>query len=133
MERGEIDEHARRLYEVFASGERDEYRRLFADDVVWHVPGNNPVSGEYRGADQFFGTMVERMAPLDEWTIRVLDVTTNEKDCAALVAFRLTGSRRGRRIETSGHHMVRFDDEGKVREGWGFTENQAALDEFFSA
>jgi hypothetical protein len=32
-----------------------------------------------------------------------------------------------------GHHMIRLDDDGLVVEGWGFVQDQAALDEFFSA
>jgi hypothetical protein len=32
-----------------------------------------------------------------------------------------------------GHHMIRLDDDGLVVEGWCFVQDQAALDEFFSA
>jgi hypothetical protein len=96
------------------------------------VPGDNPVSGTYRG-EEYFTTMPDRMGPLDEWTIEVTDVLTNEKDRAALVAFHLVGSRRGRSVDLNGNHVVRLDESGRIVEGWGFTGDQDALDAFFSA
>jgi ketosteroid isomerase-like protein len=133
MTRDEIETHVREMYATFASGDVAAYRTAFADEIVWHVPGDNPVSGAYRGPDEYFGTMVERMAPLDEWRFEVTGLETNERDRAALVAFHVVGRRRGVRIDTDGHHMIRLDDAGRIVEGWGFTADQAALDAFFAA
>jgi uncharacterized protein len=133
MERRQLEERVRTMYEAFATGEAAVYRAAFADDVVWHVPGGNPVSGAYRGSSEYFKTMPARMSPLDDWTITVRDVLTNQRDDAALVAFHLTGSRKGRTVEMDGYHMVRLDQEGRIVEGWGFAEDQDALDVFFSA
>lgn len=36
---------------------------LAAPDIVWHVPGHNPVSGTYNGRDEYFNLMPSRMAP----------------------------------------------------------------------
>jgi hypothetical protein len=33
----------------------------------------------------------------------------------------------------NGYHLVRLNAEAKIIEGWGFTQDQDALDEFFSA
>jgi uncharacterized protein len=36
---------------------------LFADDIVFHQPGRNPTSGDYRGIDRVLGllrTLAER-------------------------------------------------------------------------
>lgn len=133
MDRRELEERVRTMYAAFGAGDADAYRASFAEDLVWHVPGRNPVSGAYRGTKEYFGTMVERMDPLDDWTISVGDVLTNEKDNAALVAFHLKGSRKGNRVEMDGYHMIRLNAEGKIVEGWGFTQDQDALDDFFSA
>jgi hypothetical protein len=73
------------------------------------------------------------MSPLEKWTITVKDVLTNEKDNAALVAFHLRGSRKGTLVDMDGDHLVRLNQEGRIMEGWGFTQDQDALDEFFSA
>lgn len=39
-------------YEAFSTGDMDTLNRLFADDVVWHEGGRNPLSGEYKGKEQ---------------------------------------------------------------------------------
>lgn len=133
MRREEIERHVRSLYDAFAARDEEAYRDTLAPDIVWHVPGDNPVSGEYRGLAEYTGTMPERMGPLDRWEITVHSVTTNEQDRAALVSFHVVGERRGKTVDMGGHHMIRLDENGRIAEGWGFAEDQAALDEFFRA
>lgn len=133
MDADTVRAHVREFYDAFRARDLDRYRERMADDIVWHVPGNNPVSGMYRGKQEYLGTMVDRMQPLDEWVVTVEQVLVNEKDRAALVRFHLDGLRKERRVAMEGYHLVRLDDQGLVVEGWGFTEDQAALDEFFSA
>jgi hypothetical protein len=58
---------------------------------------------------------------------------TNEKDRTALVEFDLVGVRRGIRVEMNGFHVVRLDAAERILEGWGFTTDQEALDDFFCA
>jgi len=36
-------------------------------------------------------------------------------------------------VDLRGAHILRFDEQGHVVESWGFTSDQDALDEFFSA
>jgi uncharacterized protein len=55
-----MTEHAnaelfRRGYAAFQAGDLDTVRSLLADDVIWHNPGSNHLSGEYRGADAAMG------------------------------------------------------------------------------
>ena len=107
------------MYDAFGRQDSEAYRGFFAEDVVWHVPGDTPVSGRYAGQAEYFDTMPERMAPLDEWRITPTRVMTNEQDAAALIAFHLTGLRRGRRIEMDGYHMVRLDEAGRGAGGLG--------------
>jgi ketosteroid isomerase-like protein len=133
MDRGKLVDRVQRMYAAFAAGDTDQYRTAFADDIVWHVPGDNPVSGAYRGHQEYFRTMVERMNPLDEWAITVKEILTNQNDSAALVAFHLSGSRKGKQVDMGGYHMIRLNEEGRIAEGWGFVEDQDVLDDFFSA
>jgi ketosteroid isomerase-like protein len=133
VERQQLVEHVKAMYAAFAAGDADAYRNAFAEDVVWHVPGDNPVSGAYRGPVEYFENMPAKMGPLDRWGITVTEVLTNQKDDAALVAFHLEGARRGKTVDLGGFHMIRLDEAGRIVEGWGFTEDQDALDEFFSA
>jgi ketosteroid isomerase-like protein len=132
LDRKQLEERVARIYEVFDSGDMVEYRALFSDEIVWHVPGDNPVSGVYRGPDDYFGTMIGRMAPLDEWSFKLTGIATNQQANAALASVRLIGLRKGKRIDMHGYHMIRLDHHGKIVEGWGFTEDQDTLDDFFS-
>lgn len=106
-------------------------QEVAAPDIVWHVPGHNPVSGQYTGWEEYFNLMPARMAPLTRWDVEVRDLMVNGDYVAAM--FRLRGERRDRKIDLEGVHLFRINAQGKVAEGWGFTNNQEALDDFFSA
>ena len=117
---------ARRLYE----GEQAE-RESIAKDIVWHVPGHNPVSGDYHGFAEYTERMASRMAPLTRWDFTLEEVMVNRN--YVMTTFRLSGERKGVQIETRGGHLLRFDNDGHIVEGWGFTADQNDLDRFFSS
>jgi uncharacterized protein len=112
----------RRAYEV--------EREVISPQIVWHVPGNNPVSGTYRGEKAYFEEMAAKMAPLEEWDVDVGDIMVNGDLVVATV--RIRGLRKGHRIDLNGAHLMRVAN-GKVVEGWGFVEKQSILDDFFAA
>jgi ketosteroid isomerase-like protein len=111
------------------TGEARE-RELISPRIVWHVPGHNPVSGEYRGSDDYFGTMVARMSPLDRWDFSLQSLMVNGD--LVVTRFHVKGERKGKQVDLDGSHVIRFDSSGKIVEGWGFTDDQDALDAFFS-
>ena len=41
----------REAISLFNRRDWDAYREYFTDDVVWHVGGDHPLSGDYRGRD----------------------------------------------------------------------------------
>lgn len=104
-------------------------RANIASDIVWHVPGHNPVSGDYHGYDEYTQLMVSRMAPLDRWDFTLEDVMVNGD--YVMTTFRVQGERKGKTIDMRGGHLMRVTADGKVAEGWGFAEDQDALDGFF--
>lgn len=120
-----LTELARLLY----TGDAQEVK-IISPEIVWHVPGHNPVSGEYRGRD-YFELMPSRMAPLSRWEFAVERVMVNGDYVVADI--HLAGERKGKMIETYGGHILRFDSNDQIVEGWGFTEKQDELDEFFAA
>jgi ketosteroid isomerase-like protein len=119
-------ETVRRMY----AGD-DTERANISRSIVWHVPGHNPVSGDYRGFQEYTELMPSRMAPLDRWDFTLHDVMVNGD--YVMTTFSLVGERRGVRVNLRGGHLMRLDAEGKIVEGWGFTNDQDALDGFFSA
>jgi hypothetical protein len=112
------------------SGDETE-RAKIAKNIVWHVPGHNPVSGDYHGFQEYTELMPSRMAPLSRWDFTLGDIMVNGN--YVMATFGLQGERKGLAIDIRGGHLFRLDDEGKVVEGWGFTDDQDALDRFFSA
>ena len=119
-------EAVKRMYR----GETAEYASI-SPDIVWHVPGHNPVSGEYRGYQAYTELMPSRMAPLTRWDFEVGDVMVNGGYVVA--TFRVQGERMGRIVNLKGAHIMRLNDRHQVVEGWGFTNDQDALDDFFAA
>jgi ketosteroid isomerase-like protein len=112
------------------TGDESE-RANIAQNIVWHVPGHNPVSGDYRGFEEYTSLMPSRMAPLTRWDFTLGDVMVNGD--FVMTTFQLKGERKSKVIDIKGGHLMRVSDEGKVVEGWGFTDEQDALDDFFSA
>jgi uncharacterized protein len=111
-----------------ADDDRDRYG-FASPDIVWHVPGDNPVARDYTGVDDVFRVMGETMQPLDEWRIEVVDVFGNRDLVMATV--NLVAHRGPHRVESTGGHVFRFDDAGRMVEAWGFVRDQQALDELF--
>jgi len=104
--------------------------KVISPDIIWHVPGHNPVSGVYKGAKAYREDMVKRMAPTEEWVVEVEDVMINGD--LAVASVQISGLRKGHRIQLAGAHVMRVQN-GQIVEGWGFVEKQDVLDEFFSA
>ena len=124
------DQDLRNIAVVRAMYAGDEAERAsIARDIVWHVPGHNPVSGDYHGYDEYTQLMVSRMMPLDRWDFTLKEVMVNGD--YVMTTFSLQGERKVKTIDIRGGHLMRVTADGKVAEGWGFTDDQDALDEFF--
>ncbi len=120
----------RQLYEAANQGDDSLRSQLWSSDIVWHVPGNNPVAGDYRGQEAYFRLLPSRMAPLEEWHFSIQHLMVNGNYVLAWV--HIEGKRKGQAIRTPGANLFRFE-QGKVAEGWGFVVDQAGLDRFFWA
>ena len=60
---------AQRAIDTFNRGDFDAYRDFFTEDVVWHVGGNHPLSGDYQGRDAIFAYF-EKVRDLTHGTLR---------------------------------------------------------------
>jgi hypothetical protein len=120
----------RRGYEAFSKGDFDTLRQDFAEDIVWHSPGNNPLSGEYRGQDEVFGFFA-KIAEITGGTFQaeLHDVLVNDEHSVALQVTR--AEREGNSLETHDVGVFHVRD-GKITEAWFHSGDQAALDEFLS-
>lgn len=126
-------ERLKKGYTAFASGDLDTLRdEVFASDIVWHVSGNSPIAGDYKGVDEvfgFFGKIFELSG--GSFSLEVHDLLANDEHAIALA--HATGSRDGgKTLDENVVHVYHVNDEGKVTEFWGFSNDSAVTDEFWS-
>ena len=130
-------------YDALMTGDPEQIRQYWAEDMIWLVPGHNRLSGWYHGLDEFIGFMGEvgalsggsfnmtRTTPVmigEDWSA---DVTLN-------VGYRAgqdegSGEVPYTKLEIDVVHVLRWRD-GKVVEGKGaiFGDGTTEYDQFWS-
>jgi ketosteroid isomerase-like protein len=128
-------ELVQQAYDALASGDREKIRQYWADDMLWLVPGHNPLSGLKRGLDGFLGFMGEvgRLSGNSFNMTREAIMISND---ASADVTRNIGNRAGdqtRKLDINVIHYLRWRD-GKVIEGRGaiFGDGTAQYDAFWS-
>ncbi|HEY8624076.1 MAG TPA: nuclear transport factor 2 family protein [Casimicrobiaceae bacterium] len=124
-------QRARQGYEAFSKGDMAAIGELLADDVVWHVGGSSPISGDYKGKDAvfgFFGKLMEQTG--GTFKLEVHDILANDEHTVTMV--RETAARNGKKWDSKAVHVTHPDSAGRIKEFWAFQENSTAADEFFS-
>lgn len=120
----------RKGYDAFAKGDTATLTDLFSEDVVWHLPGRNLISGEHKGRDAVFA-LFAKVGELSGGTFRVElhDVVANDGHTVAVT--RTAGSRQGKQLDLLGTDVYHVRN-GKITEWWSFSEDQRRDDEFWS-
>ncbi|MFD4669410.1 nuclear transport factor 2 family protein [Lentzea sp. NPDC058450] len=117
-------------FEALESGDLATVAAQFADDVVWHQPGDNRFSGVHRGSEAV-GAMIGGMMEVSEGTFslkRNAPLMVNGDTVAAPVHW--TAKRSGAEMDGVGVDLMRVAD-GKVVEVWLFTADPAEEDAFW--
>jgi uncharacterized protein len=124
------EETARAALSAFQQGDMVAIRDYFSPDVVWHVPGRGPLSGDYRGVDEVLGFFAKTME-LTNGTFRleVHDVLANDEHVTVLST--ITAEREGRSLKSNGVQVVHVKD-GHALESWLHPDDQYAIDEFWA-
>ena len=120
----------RRGYEAFNKGDTDTLIELFAEDVVWHVPGRSPIAGDYRGRDAtlaFFGRLDELTGGSYQ---AELQVAVGDEEHVVSID-RSSATAGADHYDENELVVFRFRD-GRVVEAWQAMMNLYAHDEFFS-
>jgi ketosteroid isomerase-like protein len=120
----------RGAFDAFAKGDMDTLREVTGQDAVWHTPGRNQLSGDYRGADEVLGFFAKTME-LSGGTFRaeLHDVVANDEHAVAIYVAR--AERDGRTYENRNVLVIHVRN-GKFAETWLLSDDQYAADEFFS-
>jgi ketosteroid isomerase-like protein len=120
----------RRFVDAMVARDVGSIADCFADDVVFHIPGRNALSGEYRGkADvltRLFQRWEEAFAGLE---IDLHDVLANDRHVVVLSDRR---ARRGsREVEMRAASIYHVRD-GRIAEAWLMEWDPYAIDGFLT-
>ena len=117
-------------YEAFTRGDLEALRDLFAEDIVWHVPGDNKISGDYAGQDATFGYFGKLME-LSGGTFKTKLHEILASDGHGVGLHRDTADRDGKTLDTEEVLIFHMRD-GKVSEAWEAYPDHGAFDAFWS-
>jgi uncharacterized protein len=117
-------------YRAFASGDIPKAMAVMSDDILWHVPGRGPISGDFRGHQEVLG-FFQHFMELSSGTfqIRVDDVLAKGDRVIALVTE--SAERKGRKWSSPQVHAWTVKN-GKATVFWQFQGDQQTEDEFWS-
>lgn len=120
----------RKGYEAFAQSDLGTVKEIFADDIVFHVPGRGLISGEYRGRDAVFGFFAKgQELSAGALRIELHDVAATDEHAITLQINR--AERGGKTLEARIVAVYHLRD-GKATEARFFTDSQYENDEFWS-
>jgi ketosteroid isomerase-like protein len=115
----------RRSLESLNSGDVQALVDLLDDDVEWHEIGRaEPIRGKAALAQRFAGELTDA-----QFTGRIHDVVANDEHTIALVE--TTATRGGRSLTYRTAEIAHVRD-GKVTARWAFSDDTAAINEFFA-
>ena len=131
-----MGEHAnvaaiRQALHVYNSGEHAAMRDVLAQDILWHVGGNHPLSGDYRGQDAVIDYF-DRVRELTTGSLRVEPVEILANDRHASI-FMMVSARRGdRRMNVLLAEALALSSDGLWQEYWALADDQDAVDAFWA-
>ena len=115
-----------RTVEAFRDRDFEAIGSLLAEDVVWHLPGDHPLAGDWEGRDQLF-QLLARLGPLG-FTIREHDVFADDDHVCALSYI---GARRDDlEVETRVVSIFHYRD-GRQTERWFYPDDVVAWNRIF--
>jgi uncharacterized protein len=119
-----------RFAEAMVSRDVGVIAASFADDVVFHIPGRNTLSGDYRGKREvltrLFQAWEEAFGGLE---VDVHDVLANDDHVVLLSDRRATRDDRKVEMRSATVYHVR---DGKIAEAWFFEWDPYAIDDFLT-
>lgn len=118
-------------YKALTQGDVPAVLAMFSEDITWHKPGHNPLSGDYTGHDEVgahFQALMERSN--GTFGLDVHDILDNGKETVVALVTE-NAERNGARLTLSAIHLWRFAD-GKATSFQNFVADEHAYDAFWS-
>ncbi len=116
---------------AWLGGDWDRATGYWADEVVHHVPGHGPLSGDFQGKEAFLDTYSERFGELGG-TIEVVavhDILASDDHAVVLVTERAI---RGERSLEFNRVVIYHLRDDRIVETWSYDYDPPALDAFWS-
>jgi len=99
---------------------------LFDEDVVWHIPGINPLAGDIHGRDALW-RWFERLREVTDGTFRLEDHDVLATDDHVVALNVMSVLRDGVRISVNMANVMHFRD-GRQQERWFHPSDLSAWD-----
>jgi ketosteroid isomerase-like protein len=119
----------REAYEAFAKGDIPALDEVFAEDIRWHEPGRNQLSGDFEGRARVYD-LFGRLMTLTEGSFRIELRALLADDDHAIAFADISAHVGDRSFSVTNTHVLRFSGE-KVAEFWETSGDQYAQDAVF--
>ena len=117
-------------YDAFGRGDIRGALAVFAENILWHVPGRGPLSRDYRGHAEVLG-FFERFMELSGGTFQIqIDEVFAKRDRVVVLCTE-TAQRGGRSWSSPQVHIWTVKD-GRAIAFWEYEDDQQGEDEFWS-
>lgn len=122
----------RKVYATFARGDLTALLGLFSEDFQWHMAGDFPLAGEYKGHDEvkgLFQKLFELLGADGFLQLEPEQICADDEYVMSLV--RYNGRRGDKVLDMRNVHVWRVE-QGKVSEYWFHPEDLHAVERFWS-
>jgi ketosteroid isomerase-like protein len=125
-------ERARATLAAVSAGRLEELERQMTDDIVWHVGGNHPLSGDYNGR-QAVTEYLRKVAALTRGSLRLTpeDILASDRHLGIFLSARADAA--GATLDTTMVEAIRLADDGRWAEYWALADDQPQVDAFWKA
>jgi ketosteroid isomerase-like protein len=121
-------ELVRRGYEAFIAGDMEWMNEHLHENIVWHVPGSNVLSGDHRGREAvlaFFAKSVQIALP--EFDIH--DIVASEDHVVALLSIHWRRTEGDQTFDDRNCQVFHVGG-GQALEVWTMSDDVAGFDSF---
>ncbi len=127
-----VAELHRRQSEMYAGGPVEPVLELLAADIVWHVPGETPISGDHRGTEQVVDYF-EKRSRLTEETTRIRRGESIFEGEAVAQFIDVSAVLDGREVTWQTIGVYRIDlEHSRIREVWLVPLDLATFNRIFN-
>jgi ketosteroid isomerase-like protein len=121
----------REFLAAFADGRLESLGDFFSEDVVWHVGGRHPLSGDYVGREALTSYFL-RARDESGGSLQLTPSAILANDEHVALFLRVTGERDGRSLDIEMAEMMDVGPDGLWTSFWSMPDDQASVDAFWS-